>query len=137
MYLDQNGFRHSAIQGSGRGPRLSPLERQVVMLSLGDPLSSLRKPSKWGARWRKLLRIELANPLADPRLEALRRFSVMMRTTGYSMPGEEYRRLIEAGFDEAIADEVYILTSQRHSAGTPPRLAGDSTLSRSAPATAA
>lgn len=124
MHTDPQAFRPAASPDFLPPKQLSRLEQQVVMLSLRDPRSSLRRPSKWEARWKKLFGVEIPNPLADPRLEALRRFSVLMRIDGYSMPAKEYRRLSEAGFDEVIADQVHALVSGRSSASTP-QLAGD------------
>jgi hypothetical protein len=46
-----------------------------------------------------------------------------MRIDGYSMPQQEYRKLTEAGFDELIADEIYLLTSPRPPIATPPPIA--------------
>jgi len=120
MHSHLQAFRPAASPDFVPPKRLSRLEKQVVMLSLCDPRSSLRTPSKWEARWKRLFGVEIPNPLADARLEALRRFSILMRIDGYSMPAEEYRRLTEAGFDEVIVDEVYALVWRRPSAATPP-----------------
>ena len=37
-------------------------------------------------------------PLADARLEALRRFALLARISGGDLPGEEIKRFLDAGF---------------------------------------
>jgi len=76
---------------------LTPLEKQVIALSLGDPHSSLMPRSNiflwfFGHRVTSL-------PLANPRLEALRRYAILSRTSKQSLPSSECARLCHAGYD--------------------------------------
>lgn len=103
-YLDLTQFRGDAV-GAPQDLKGSPtadltvLEWQVVALAQRDRLSSLEGPS----RMAKLLRVvfggERANPrLADPRLEALRRVSVLAWHKGYAVPAHETAAFHEAGY---------------------------------------
>lgn len=76
---------------------LTPLEKQVIAVSLGDPRSSLMPRSNvflwfFGHRVTSL-------PLANPRLEALRRYAILSRTSKQSLPQDECDRLCHAGYD--------------------------------------
>lgn len=76
---------------------LTPLEKQVIAVSLGDPRSSLMPRSNiilwfFGHRATSL-------PLANPRLEALRRYAILSRTSKQSLPSGECDRLCQAGYD--------------------------------------
>lgn len=61
-------------------PTLSPLERTVIALSRLDTPSSLR-PRRRATRWILGTRHD-AQPLADPTLEALRRYAILRRNEG-------------------------------------------------------
>lgn len=87
---------------------LTPLERAVVALSCKDPVSSLR-PRNRRRGW--ILGLSTGPlPLANPRLEALRRYAILRRVHGAGRTGAERELLREAGFDdrkiEAIDDLV-------------------------------
>jgi len=76
---------------------LTPLEEQVIAVSLGDRRSSLTPRSSFflwffGHRARSL-------PLANPRLEALRRYAILSRTSKQGFPQDECDRLVQAGYD--------------------------------------
>lgn len=88
-------------------PSLSAMERQVVMLSLGDTRSSLARQSTWRRRLDALLGLRRPNRLADARLEALRRAAVLMRLDGFAIDASEYEAFAAAGFRLDAADEVY------------------------------
>jgi hypothetical protein len=61
------------------GRRLTATERQIVAIGLRDPLSSIARPDRLTlATWR-LFGFRPANKLADPKLEALRRYAVVAR----------------------------------------------------------
>ena len=114
-YLDRDFAVYQAAPGlpmnvSGLGsaapsPGLSPLERSVVRLSLRDARSTLSASPRWLAGIRGLLGFASPNALADPRLEALRRFAVLTRLDGVAA-GEEQARFLAAGFDPVQADQV-------------------------------
>lgn len=87
---------------------LTPLERAVVALSCKDPVSSLRL-NRRRRGW--ILGLPTGPlPLANPRLEALRRYAILRRVHGAARVEAERKRLHEAGFDdpkiEAIDDLV-------------------------------
>jgi outer membrane protein len=76
---------------------LTPLEKQVIALSLGDRRSSLVPRSHiflWFFGYRAT-----SLPLANPRLEALRRYAILSRTSKQGLPQDECDRLCRAGYD--------------------------------------
>jgi hypothetical protein len=87
---------------------LTPLERAVIALSCTDPVSSLRPNGRRRGWFFGLPTGPL--PLANPRLEALRRYAILRRVRGTARIAAERERLHEAGFDnqkiEAIDDLV-------------------------------
>ncbi|WP_158298813.1 hypothetical protein [Sphingomonas psychrotolerans] len=83
---------------------LTPLERAVVALSRKDPVSSLR-PNSRKRGW--ILGLPTAPlPLANPRLEALRRYAILRRVHGAARIGAERERLQETGFSRQKIEEV-------------------------------
>ncbi|WP_156361805.1 hypothetical protein [Sphingomonas sp. Leaf343] len=85
--------------------RIAPLERQVLHLAAADTRSSLNEPGRIARMLRWVFAVKTANRLADPRLEALRRFAVLARVHGDALPDAEVDRLIGAGFvREALAE---------------------------------
>lgn len=117
--------RPPATQRSSAPLRLSPpgtLDRQardIVRLSRRDGLSSLRQPGAFGRMVARTLGLERANPLADPRLERLRRFAVLLRHAGARLRAREEARMIEAGFTHAqIAEVRHLVARERPSAPT-------------------
>jgi hypothetical protein len=88
----------SFVKPAARASALSYLEWQVVTLARGDRLSSIYEagPIARAARW--LFGLTATNALSDPRLEALRRMSVLSWHRGYSVAEEEVRAFIAAGF---------------------------------------
>lgn len=84
----------------GQTPALTPLERSVIFLSRGDPLSSV--PGRKGFRaWiDRHFGGEPVNELADPVLETLRRVAVTLRHD--ATPGEDdLRDFLSAGYTHA------------------------------------
>ncbi len=78
--------------------RFAPLELQVIRLAEADPVVSIGAPSRFADFFARWLGIERPRPLADNRLEALRRFAVLARVTGGRLPVEEVRHFLAAGF---------------------------------------
>lgn len=83
---------------------LTPLEKQVIALSFGDPRSSLVPRSNislwfFGHRATSL-------PLANPRLEALRRYAILSRTSMQTLPQNECDRLRHAGYDSRQKEAI-------------------------------
>ncbi len=71
--------RATAGPASIAGHELSPLERQVVLLATRDDRASVCRGGRVRRLLDALLGLRRANALADPRLEALRRFCVGRR----------------------------------------------------------
>ena len=94
---------------------LSHLERQVVSLADREPLSSLVTAKRQIAR--ALFGIEPAKALADPRLEALRRFVVLHRH-GCREAQASGEVLIDLGFSARLLDDVRALVAARLRHGT-------------------
>jgi hypothetical protein len=102
------------IEAKATQPVLSDLERKVVLLSRID-----RKPlGRVGGFVQSLAArtfgIVAARPLADDRLEALRRFAVVLRYGDGIAPEEETARFTAAGYDPALAVPIYALCGDRN-----------------------
>lgn len=89
---------------------ISTLERRTIELSLRDARSSIDEPTRMRRALARLLSPPRQTRLADPRLEALRRFAVLYRLHGSAMRTEEVDRLLTAGFaaTQAVAFERQI-----------------------------
>jgi hypothetical protein len=75
---------------------MTTIELAVIALARQDPLSSV-KPS-----WRSALFLSDPRPhlpLANPRLEALRRYAVLFRLQRRGVTEAEHERLRSAGYD--------------------------------------
>lgn len=79
----------------------APLEWIVVALAQRDPLTSLKTPGRMAIALRVLFGGRSNSQLADPRLEALRRFVIVARHLGDRLPPAEVTRFLEAGFSRA------------------------------------
>lgn len=98
--------RRAACASVPAGAPLTRVERDVLLASRHDRVSSLDSkslPGRWIAR---IFGIESANRLADPRLEALRRFAVLLRRRGNRLAPAEQTRFVAAGFGPAQVAEV-------------------------------
>ena len=95
-----------------RGAGLSALERIVIALSHRDPASSLERRRGLFAR---LFVARTGPPLADPRLEALRRYAILFRLQGSALAEIERERFCAAGYDMRQIDEVgrHIVSSRQ------------------------
>lgn len=102
----------AALVASAMGPvhdtvsRIAPLERQVLQLAAADTRSSLNEPGRIVKMLCWVFAVRSANRLADPRIEALRRFAVMARVHGDALPDAEVDRLIGAGFVRETLAEI-------------------------------
>ncbi|KQN26616.1 hypothetical protein ASE86_11105 [Sphingomonas sp. Leaf33] len=82
--------------------RLTALEWSVVALARRDRLSSLAAPGPVSIALGKVFGTRRHNPhLADPKLEALRRLSVLTWHRGFAIPGFEVTAFLNAGFSPA------------------------------------
>ena len=87
-------------------PLLRRVERDVLLASRRDTVSSLDKATPLG-RWAgRMLGFQAVNRLADPRLEALRRFAVLLRRRGDRLPAAEQARIVAAGFSPLTVAEI-------------------------------
>lgn len=76
----------------------SALERQVIALAEADPVASIGSPTRSRRFFERWFGFKLPRPLANERLEALRRFAVLARVTGGRLPAEEVKHFLTAGF---------------------------------------
>ena len=101
--------------------KLSPQERRVVHLARTDPASSLRAPGS-GRLVRWLFGTAVAHRLADPRLEALRRFAILYRMHGDALAADETALVRSAGISPGAIAHARILIDSARTAQRPPRL---------------
>ncbi len=73
-------------------------EWTIVQLARTDRLSSLREEGKVKRLLRLVFGIERQRPLADPRLEALRRMAVLSWNYGYNVSNSEVIEFLSAGY---------------------------------------
>ncbi|WP_380872072.1 hypothetical protein ACFB49_30180 [Sphingomonas sp. DBB INV C78] len=85
---------------------LTALEQGVVAISLFDHPSSIEPPRALARFLVWAFGTTLPNQLADERLEALRRYCILLREAGGSPAAEENDRVRAAGFSEAALKEA-------------------------------
>lgn len=78
--------------------RLSALEWSVVALAEQDRVSSLRAPSRIWSALNSLFGTSPATPLANARLEALRRVAVLAWRNRWNVPKSELGAFVAKGF---------------------------------------
>ncbi len=78
--------------------RFAPLEWKVIALAEADPVASIGSPTRFRRFYERWFGFKLPRPLANERLEALRRFAVLARVSGGRLPAEEVRNFLTAGF---------------------------------------
>jgi hypothetical protein len=81
--------------------RLSALEWSVVAVAGRDDLASLKAPSRLARAFASLFPSSRGEGEGDPRLEALRRITILTHRFGESVPLAEIRRFLRAGFSMA------------------------------------
>lgn len=84
-------------------------EWSVIALARHDGLASLRAPSRLGRLIERLFGASVDKRLADPRLEALRRFAVLAWHHGYTLPVSAMKAVKEAGYS---LDHIELLLAQ-------------------------
>ncbi|WCT75099.1 hypothetical protein PQ455_07760 [Sphingomonas naphthae] len=95
-------------------PALSRIERKVILLSRLDPaprgpvMAGLARAAHW------LFGIEPATDLADPKLEALRRFAILIRIGRGQASEAETARFRAAGYDPMLAETIHALCGVRN-----------------------
>jgi hypothetical protein len=105
-YLNFSPLQGSPVAAPAEALRLpetrsgfSALEWQVVAIAQRDRLASLEAPGKLSVALGMIFGGQRPNPkLADSKLEALRRLSVLAWHRGYSLPPSEIRAFHQAGF---------------------------------------
>ena len=78
--------------------RFAPLELKVIALAEADPVASIGAPTRFTRFFERWFGFKRPSPLANERLEALRRFAVLSRVTGGRLPAEEVKHFLAAGF---------------------------------------
>ena len=79
-------------------PEFSPLEWSVIRLARVDGLSTLRPPGRFRLFVNWLLGRKGVPQLANERLEALRRMSVLSWHFGFTVPGDDVADFLSQGF---------------------------------------
>jgi hypothetical protein len=89
-------------------PEFSELEWSIVRLARRDGLSTLRPYGRVRRFFRWLTGLGINPTLADPRLEAIRRISVLSWRFGFSVPANDVADFFAAGFSP---DQYELLVS--------------------------
>jgi hypothetical protein len=87
-----------AVPASPRDGRFDPLELKVIALAEADPVASIGAPTRFRRSVERWFGFKLPKPLANERLEALRRFAVLSRVSSGRLPAEEVKHFLTAGF---------------------------------------
>ncbi|HWK36095.1 hypothetical protein [Sphingomonas sp.] len=95
---------------AARRTGFSALEWSVVAIAERDKLSTLRTPGRVAVALGTLFGDKPNPQLADTRLEALRRIAVLSWHFGYTIPGDDVRAFVEAGYTldqyETLVDSI-------------------------------
>lgn len=110
-YLDFAAIDGAPAMTALRAPALpveefTQLEWTVIELARQDKLASLRPPSRFAESLARLLGRAIPRPLADTRLESLRRFAVHAWHHGYVLPAPELTKFLTAGFSPEQAETL-------------------------------
>lgn len=79
----------------------SPLEWSVIALAKTESPRSLAQPGRIARALGSLFGLGETSPLADPRLEALRRLAIHAWHRGFALPPREIERFLASGYGEA------------------------------------
>lgn len=99
--LDLPAGMAAAVNAAVEAASFTDLEYRVIDIARQDPLSSVEAPGRIAAKLAWLMGSYQRLPLADPRLEALRRFVVVGTHLGDRLPDEEVAHFVGAGFSLA------------------------------------
>lgn len=95
---------------------LTLTDRLVISLSMRDPVWSVSPSGRLRRAFNWIFDVRPPNPFADARLEALRRFAILVRHFGDRLDAGETDRLASAGYSpRQIRDAVGQLRSMRAS----------------------
>ena len=98
-------------------PDFSPLEWSVIRFARLDKLWTVRAAGRIGRLWNWVL--GRTNPeLANEKLEALRRMSVLSWHFGFTVPGEDVADFLSAGF---TPDQYELMAGSINAALSAPR----------------
>lgn len=95
---ESRGESRAVMEAREEEAAFAPLELRVIALAEADPVASIGAPSRFARFFERWFGFKRPNPLADERLEALRRFAVLARVTGGRLPAEEVKHFLAAGF---------------------------------------
>jgi hypothetical protein len=84
-------------------PVFTTTEHHAIAVARGDGRWSVHPRTLLTRLAGALFGVRPPNPLADPRLEALRRFAVLARVSNGDVPGDEIERFLAAGFTTRAA----------------------------------
>lgn len=80
------------------GSGFTPLQWRVIELTREDSVASLREETKFGKFLRLIFGWGAKRPLADAKLEALRRMAVMSWHHGYNVDGGNIEAFLASGY---------------------------------------
>jgi hypothetical protein len=100
---------------AGAEPEFSRLEWSIIRLARTDGLSTIRAPGPLRRLYNWLIGRTGSPSLANERLEAIRRISVLSWHFGFSVPGEDVADFLSAGF---TTDQYELLVSSIRAAAT-------------------
>ncbi|MBB5686815.1 hypothetical protein [Sphingobium boeckii] len=94
--------------------RFTALEARVIAMADHDRLETGRPPSRIGRALDAVFGIKRTAPLADPKLEALRRFTVIARLAEGRLPEREIETFTAAGFSPLQARALQLRAAATH-----------------------
>ena len=97
-------------------PSISGLEQSVIHLSRNDPVASIPDLRGWRVGVERLFGASPAGPLANERLEELRRFAILVRV--HNDPGDDaLDRFLDAGYTVEQAGLVHRIVREDRPVG--------------------
>ena len=103
-----SGSRHVSLapvtDGAAGEARFSATEWVVIGLARRDSVRSLREPGRFSRLAARLFGWRIESPLADARLEALRRLAVFAWRDSFNVPPSELAAFHDAGFSADHAE---------------------------------
>ena len=94
--------------------RFTPLEARVIALSTRDRIHSVRPRSRAGRLLDALFGVKRSAPLADPKLESLRRFTILARLADGRLPEREIEQFLAAGYSPLQARALQLRAAAAH-----------------------
>lgn len=113
-YVQFEQLQDASAAGAVSRPRAAfgALEREVLRLSYGDARSSVELPGRVARIGGWLAGRRRKSGLADPRLEALRRYAVLYRLDGERLGATKDAAIAKAGFDLRAVRDVRLLVDR-------------------------